>query len=96
MTLFKPQITSVRDGNFFANRVISHWNSLSNNFVSSASVEAKTQISEFSPVISCLLVTLVTCQSTIIPALVSCKPHFYVLLLILICYHTSVCFTNKI
>ena len=27
--------------------------------------------------------------------LVSCKSHFYVLLLILICYHTSMCFTNK-
>jgi len=39
----------------------------------------------FSPVISvsCLLVTLVTCQSRSVPALVSCKPHFYVLLLIL-------------
>jgi len=32
---FRPQITSVRDGNLFANRVISHWNSLSNSFVSS-------------------------------------------------------------
>ena len=41
------------------------------------------------------VVTLVTCQSRIVPALVSCKPHFYVLLLILIRYHTSVCFTNK-
>jgi len=38
MKLFKPQITSVRDGNFFANRVISHWNySLSNSSVSSPS-----------------------------------------------------------
>jgi len=26
MKLFKPQITSVWNGNFFANRVISHWN----------------------------------------------------------------------
>jgi len=38
MKLFKPQFTSVRHGNFFANRVISHWNSLSNSFVSSSSV----------------------------------------------------------
>ena len=38
MKLFKPQITSVRDGKFFANRVISHWNSLSNSFVLSPSV----------------------------------------------------------
>ena len=43
----------------------------------------------------CLRVTLVTCQSKIVPALVSCKPHFYVLLLTLMLYHTSVCFTNK-
>jgi len=33
--------------------------------------------------VSCLLVTLVTCQSRIVPVLVSCKPHFYVLLLTL-------------
>jgi len=45
--------------------------------------------------VPCLLVTLVTCQSRIVPALVSCKPHFYVLLLILMLYHTSVCFTVK-
>ena len=38
MKLFKPQITSVHDGNFFANRVISHWNLLSNSFVTSPSV----------------------------------------------------------
>ena len=37
MKLFKPQFTSVRDGNFFANRVI-NWNSLSNSLVSSPSV----------------------------------------------------------
>jgi len=31
----------------------------------------------------------------IVPALVSRKPNFYVLLLILMLYHTSVCFTNN-
>jgi len=31
----------------------------------------------------------------IVHALVSCKRHFYVLLLILMFYHTSLCFTNK-
>jgi len=34
----KPQFTSVRDGNLFASSIISHWNSLSNSFVSSPSV----------------------------------------------------------
>jgi len=52
---------------------ISHWNSLSNSFVLSPSVasfKCKLQSLNFSPVISvsCLLVTLVTCQSRIVPA----------------------------
>jgi len=38
MKLFKPQFTSVRDSNFFANCIISHWNSLLNSLVSSPSV----------------------------------------------------------
>jgi len=33
-----PQFTSVRDGNFFGNRVINHWNVLPNRLVSSPSV----------------------------------------------------------
>jgi len=33
-----PQFTSVRDGNFFGNRVINHWNLLPNRLVSSISV----------------------------------------------------------
>jgi len=38
MKLFKPQFTSVCDGNFFRNRVISHRNLLSNSLVPSSSV----------------------------------------------------------
>jgi len=36
MKLFKLQITSVCDGNFFANHVISHWNSIVLSVLSSS------------------------------------------------------------
>ena len=38
-SVYKSRIVSVRDGNFFSNRIISTWNSLPDDIVSSRSVD---------------------------------------------------------
>ena len=99
MKLFKPQITSMRDGNFFADHVISHWNSLLNSFVSSPSVAIfKQKLGSLNfHGFTCNFSVMPTCNTGHLSAQdYTCldKSHFYVLLLILI-YHTSVCFASK-
>ena len=84
MKLFKPQITPVRDGNFFANRVInigirfrivlSHHHLLIASSVNSGLL-----------IFTCNFSAMSTCNIGHLSeqdcyALVSCKPHFYVLI----------------
>ena len=63
MKLFKPQITSVRDGNFFTNHVISHWNSLSNSFLSCHHLLLASSVNSGLLIFTCNFSVMSTCNT---------------------------------